>query len=306
MRPLALLVLFVLAPAARAETLFVAGDHGVREVDLDGKTLRVVSREKCSRPRLMPDRKGLLCLARSRAELRRLDLETGTSAKVAALPRTFRICKQPEQDEETTYKLADLDVQSADDFVIDQRGRAACLELMDRNMNMANVIISLRAPLQGGKVLWAVAVTHECPGPKLAACEPVAPASSKPPAGAYDLQDGWLVAGKKQIVRIGQGDFLNDAVSPGGKWSVIGGDIVEGDYIHRTLYLLNRQDGTIRTIAGKSSVLTRKQLRAMKLDSMSAVGETDIRWLSDDALLIDSTLAFPGRGLVELGGEVAR
>lgn len=308
MRPLPFLLLFFFSlPAAHAESLFVSGDQGVREVGLDGRTIRLISREKARRPRLMPDGKSLLYLVPGRAEVKRMDLATGVSAKVAVLPKSFRICKQPEQDSARSYKFADLDVQSAGDFTIDKSGAAACLTLMDRNINMADVSIELRVPIQGaGKVLWAVSVPSNCPGPKIAACEQAVPTFSEPPAGAYELQDGWLVSAKKQLVRLGKGDFSKEASSPKGKWAVIGGNIEEGDYIHRSLYLLGRRDGTIHSIDAKSVILTRKYLRAMDVDSMPAVGETEIRWLNDDALLIDSTLIFPGKGLVELGGEVAR
>lgn len=303
-RPLALLLL--LAPSVRSETLFVAGEQGVREVGLDGKTLRIISREKASNPRRMPDGKSLLYLVPGKPELRRMDLETGASSKVAALPRSFRLCKQPENESELTFKFNDLDIQSAGDFVIDKSGKAACLELMDRNLNMADVIINLRVPLMGsGKVQWAVSMPDGCPGPKLAACEPARQTPAVSPAATYDLDDGWLIAGKKRVIKLGRGDFQVDSVSPGGFWAVIGGNYEDGDYIHRTLYLLNRRDGTIRTIGKRSVVLTRKQLRAIDAESEPAVGETTIRWVKDEALLIDSKLVFPGKGLVELGGEVA-
>lgn len=302
-----LAVLLLLAPNVRAETLVVAGEGGVREVGLDGKTLRTISRERASHPRRMPDGKSLLYLVPSKAELRRMDLATGTSIKVAALPRSFRICKQPQQDAEQILQFAELDVHSARDFVLDKSGEAACLELMDRNINMASVIINLRVPLVGGgKVQRAISMPHNCPGPKLPACEPASSAVAVPPAGAYDLEDGWLVAGKKRVVKLGKGDFHTDAVSPGGTWAVISGNIEQGDYIYRSAYLLSRRDGTIRTVGKRGVVLPNKQLRTMDAPSESVVGETPIRWISDEVLLIGSKLVFPGKGLVELSGEVAQ
>lgn len=304
LQPLALLLL--LTPTVRSQTLLVAGEQGVREVGLDGKTLRVISREKASNPRRMPDGKSLLYLVPGKPELRRMDLQTGASSKVAALPRSFRVCKQPEQDEEQVLKFADLDVQSAGDFVVDKSGMAACLELMDRNLNMADVIINVRVPLQGGaKVQWATSMPDGCPGPKLTSCEPVRSPLAVPPAGSYDVEDGWLVSGKRRVARLGKGAFHNELVSPGGLWAIISGIVDEGDYIYRALFLLNRRDGTIRTIGKRSVVLARKQLRTMDAESEVAVGETTIRWITDDVLLIDSKLVFPGKGLIELGGEVA-
>lgn len=302
-----LAVLLLLAPSVRAETLVVAGEGGVREVGLDGKTLRTISRERVSHPRRMPDGKSLLYLVPGKPELRRMDLETGSSVKVAALPRSFRLCKQPEQDAEQILKFAELDVQSAGDFVIDKSGKAACLELMDRNLNMASVILNLRVPLQGGgKVQWATSIPDTCPGPKLTACEPAKSPSPEPPAGSYDVEEGWLVAGKKRVAKLGKGDFHSERPSPGGLWLIISGIVEEEDYIYRALFLLNRRDGTIRTIGKRSAVLTRKQLRTMDVESEVAVGETTIRWINDEALIVDTKLVFPGKGFVELSGEVAQ
>ena len=69
----------------------------------------------------------------------------------------------------------------------------------------------------------------------------------KPPDGAYDLQDGTIVAGKKKFARLGAGDFSNEKLSPSGKWAVIGGNISEGDYIDRSLYL----DQNIQQLLGQ-------------------------------------------------------
>lgn len=310
-RPLAVFFVCLLAAlplfasSARAQTLVVVGKQGMREVGLDGKTLRTISREKADSTRRMPDGKSLLYLAADKPELRRMDLQTGASVKVAALPRSFRVCKQPEQDEEQRLQYADLGVQSETDFVVDKSGKAACLTLQDRNDNMASVRIELRVSLQGRGKVQSVVSIPDCPGPKIATCERAEVDSASPPAGAYDVDfDGWLVAGKRRVVMLGEGDFRSESVSPSGRWALIGGDLSEGDYIHRTLYLLNRRDGTIRSIGKQSVVLKRGQLRTMEVDSESAVGETLIRWLRDDVLLIGSTLVFPGKGVVQLGGEV--
>src|SRR2546428_661194 len=81
------------------------------------------------------------------------------------------------------------------------------------------------------KVPWAVASPDGCPSPMLPECKTAASVAPKPPDGAYDLQDGTIVAGKKKFARLGAGDFSNEKLSPSGKWAVIGGNISEGDYI---------------------------------------------------------------------------
>ena len=309
MHPLAFVTMLLpvfCAFSARADSIFVASPRGVRQVSLDGKTVRWVSREPARRPRLLPDQKSLLFLVPKTGQLRRLDLQTGMTAAVATLPRRFRLCARPQDGGQLRYPLDQLDVQSVDDFVIDASGQAACLTLMDRNINMANVIIDVRVSLQGsGQVDWALDFPNDCPGKKTAPCERKSLPYRQPPNAAYDMEEGWLVGGKRPRIRLGQGDFSVDAVSPGGTWAVIGGDIDEGDYIHRSLFLLQRQTGSVHTIAEKSITLRRAQLRTMAVESEAAVGETEIRWLSDSALLIDQKLVWPGVGLVDLGGEVA-
>lgn len=292
--------------SARADSIFVASPRGVREVGLDGKTVRWVSREPARHPRLLTDQKSLLYLVPKTGQLRRLDLQTGMTASVATLPRRFRLCSRPPDGGPLRYSLSELDVQSVDDFVIDASGQAACLTLLDRNINMASVAIDLRVSLQGsGQVDWAIDIPTGCPGKKPVPCERKSLPYREPPTAAYDLDDGWLVGAKRPRIRLGQGDFFVDAVSPGGTWAVIGGNIEQGDYIHRSLFLLNRQTGSVRTIAEKSVALGKAQLRTMTADSEAAVGETAIRWLSESALIIDSKLVWPGVGLVDLGGEVA-
>lgn len=292
--------------SARADSIFVASPRGVREVGLDGKTVRWVSREPARRPRMLPDQKSLLYLVPKTGQLRRLDLQTGMTAAVATLPQRFRLCSRPPDGGHLRYSLSELDVQSVDDFVIDASGQAACLTLMDRNINMANVIIDLRVSLQGsGQVDWALDIPNDCPGKKPAPCERKGLPYRQPPTAAYDLENGWLIGAKGLRIRLGQGDFSVAAVSPGGTWAVISGNIDEGDYIHRSLFLLHRQTGSVRTIAEKSVALGRAQLRTMTANSEPAVAETEIRWLTDNALIIDSKLVWPGVGLVDLGGEVA-
>ncbi len=294
-------------PCARANSLFIASQQGVREVGLDGKVARVLSHEPARLPRLMPDQKSLLYLVPNTGKLRRMDLQTGTTTAVATLPQRYRLCSKPTTDGQSSYSLKDLDVQSADDFVIDKTGQAACLTLIDRNANMANVIVNLRVSLQGtGKVSAFVDYPEGCPGPKPVPCEPVERPNQSPPAGTYDIVDGSLGAAKGPRIRLGQGDFSveHNGVSPGGTWAVIGGNISEGDYIHRSLFLLHRQTGKIHTIQEKSRVLRHAELRTMTDNAAGAVGETEIKWLTDGALLIDSTLVWPGVGLIHLNGNV--
>jgi hypothetical protein len=310
---LVFVAILLLAQAVRAETLFVASNKGVREVGLDGKTLRELSKEPASWPRLLPGKKTLAYVVQQQAVLRIIRLTTGSPLLTVKLPQKFSLCKRLPDSDQLVFTLNDLHVQELNDFVIDESGKAACMTLMDRNTNMLSISVKLRIPLVGsGQVQWAFEYPSECAKTPPAPCEAVeSPASGKnPPPGRYDIdEDGFLVTGNQQLVKLGTGDFRVEptaGLSPGGKWALIGGNVSEGDYIHRTLFLLGRRDGKIRTIAERSVVLTKPQLATMSIQSIDAVGESDIRWLNEETLLIDSHLISPGKGWVNLGGDVAR
>lgn len=84
---------------------------------------------------------------------------------------------------------------------------------------MANIDINLHVSLRDGKVAWAEVFPSECPGPKLPECQTKSPAAAKPRKGAYDLQEGWLMAGQKKLVKLGQKGYGIEQVSPGGTWA---------------------------------------------------------------------------------------
>lgn len=307
-RQAACFFLFLSTPAL-ADNLFVADDNGLREVDYNGKTIRNLVAEKASRPRMMPDHKELLFFAHDKGEIRRVALDTGAITTVTKLPSKFRLCekvKKGESNRQPEYPLSELDIQAPGDFTVDRSGQFACINLMDRNANMADVAFELRVPLNGGKLVTMVSIPSGCETPKVSNCRPVKPEIAKAPRGRYSVQDGWLTAGQKKITQLGPGDFTKEVVSPSGKWAVIGGNVQENDYIERTIFLLDQQAGAIHTISAKSTVLTSSQLRTMDTQSAGAVGETDIHWVSDDALVVGSKLFSPGKGAVDLGGEVAR
>jgi hypothetical protein len=60
------------------------------------------------------------------------------------------------------------------------------------------------------------------------------------------------------------------------------------------------------TIAAKPTALSSAQLRNLEgVSSIDAVGESAVHWLREDALLIDNQLIWPGKGLVDLQGDIA-
>lgn len=310
LRQIAFLSLLLSTPAL-AGTLFVADGKGIREVDYDGITIRSIIVGKARWPRITPDHKELIYFAPDRGELRRVALDTGTTATVVKLPSKFRLCetvKRAEPNRLPEYSLADLSVSSPGDFTIDKSGQFACLNLMDRNANMAHVAFELRVPLNGGKLVTMVSLPRGCDTPKVQSCRQLKnEASSKTKLGHYGVQDGWLTAGHKKLVQLGPGDFKKEAVSPSGKWVVIGGNGQDTDSVERQVFLLDQKTGVVRTIDETSKELTQDQLRTMDVKSASVADDTDIRWLDDGVLLVGTELFRPDKGGLSLGlVEVAR
>jgi hypothetical protein len=288
------------APTATASaplTLIVAGDSGVLEVGLDGAVKRTLARSPARRPRLTAGGKEVLFFARDLAEIRRITLATGAVARVAALPRSFAICAGGGRK---NVAIGDLDVQDPDDFVVD--GGALCMSLMDRNANMANVRVHVRVDLASGAVQHRVSAGGACDpkAPDLPAC---APPPEPPPAAAaapFPLSSLGLPATVKE-----------ESVSPSGRWSVLSQETEGGDYIHRSLLLLDRRERRVYTLAKGPfpSPLASAQLASPQTitGTADAVGESDVRWIGGrDLLLVDRLLVTPEQGGVELPGDVAR
>src|SRR5512136_1165850 len=84
-------------PSATAmDTLLLAGDHGIQEVDLEGKVLRTISKTPAREGRYLARREGVLFLGADYS-LWTVMLADGLSRRLARLPRTVKSCdKTPE------------------------------------------------------------------------------------------------------------------------------------------------------------------------------------------------------------------
>lgn len=285
---------------ASARTLIVGGEQGLREVGYDGTVVRVLSKTPASRPRALPGGKELLFYARAAGELHLVSRETGKERLVAALPRSFKTCGHlPDYPAGHAFAVAALDVQEDADFVLESGGRAACMRLQDRNANMVNVQIALRVDLGSGAVLHRVEIGGDCAKapPTWEACPPP---PYVPPAGP-----------PFPLASLGLGPpVTEESVAPGGRWSVLAVPAPSGDYIHRWLFLLDRQGKRVFPLAAGPfpSPLAPAALTASDggPSTVDAVGESAVRWLDGDALLVDDLLVVPGKQAVKLPGDVAR
>jgi hypothetical protein len=203
------------AAAQPPRTLIVGGDGGLDEMRYDGTVVRTLSRTPARRPRRVDGGREVLFWARERGELRRVTLADGAEKAVATLPRAFTMC---EGSRRRTVPLAELAVQDDHDFVVDSAANAACMTLMDRNANMANVAIDLQIDLRTGRVRHRTTVGGACPREpaSLPPCDhDVAPSRSHPrfPLGTLGIP----------------AKATEESISPSGHWSLVALPREEGD-----------------------------------------------------------------------------
>ena len=101
-----------------------------------------------------------------------------------------------------------------------------------------------------------------------------------------------------------------EAIAPSGRWSVLSHPSDQGDYIHRALFLLDRQKKVVYPIVAGAfpKALGAGELKRLAdvKGTVDAVFESTVRWLEGEALLVDGLLVVPGQRGVEFEGDVAR
>ena len=306
-----------------ALSLVVGGDDGLAQIGADGKVIKVLSKTPTSYPRWTPDHTALLFVSTA-GELRRVELATGTETVIAKLPASITACPKVTIDRST------LHLQQAIDFIVDKAGTSACIQLSDRNIQMVNTSVMWTVDLASGKVQQKIlvsdcpkkgneAVAWECLSADLAAAKAADPGPKPPPpppvAKPFGISDHQLVSHGKAISELGtQHDFGEETISPSGKWALLGGNLAQGDYIHRELLLLDRDTGKIYPLPRDAGpwqpaipAADLPRLDTWSDKTATAVGESTVEWLGDaDLLLVDHLLVTPGTGAVRLDGDVAR
>jgi len=208
---------------------------------------------------------------------------------------------------------------------------------MDRNNNMANVAIDVLVDLNNGKVSrWLTLGEEDClppTGVKVAGAsdrmdcpfsEEATPEPPTPPEFPFTFSEkgvlkmGSDVAGTP-ILEIPGYQPDSSGPSPSGRWLVLSGDQEDGDYIHRALVLLNRENGEVFPIVLRRSwpsplrpVGKRNppRIKTPIAKTSPVVGETDVRWLGtskdSECLIVDDLVVKPGAFSFSVGGEIAR
>jgi len=337
-----------LAAPARAHAgpseLIVGSRRGLEAWSLDGTRHRSISAAPARHPRWL-DAQTLLVIAPRDDErglakggkLQRIALGDGRREDVATLPPFA--CKRgtpPPEDSSFAEYPYEVDLQDDSDFDVAPAAGLACLRLLDRNVNMASVILDVHVDLKSRHVQrWLVTGEDVCAPPRgvrrgeaTSSChgseEPQAPSEPATTRSyPYDMPraDGVVIQasaqGERPALNVGL-DYSPEARSPSGRWLVLGGDTVEGDYLYRRLSLLDRENGRVFPILEKAGawpaalepIAGSPPSLALPIESAVLVpGETDLRWLSTaegELLVVGSTIVRPGLGSFTVDGELAR
>jgi hypothetical protein len=264
------------------------------------------------------------------AQLVRISLQDGARTVLANLP-PFACAKSSRKEAEDEALTLGLDIEDSNDFELDAGGKVACLTLMDRNANMANLQLQVRVELDTGRVeRWLTLGEDECKAPrdvKVAEpprerfCGTQRPHAAEPTtryAYAYDSETGWVVQNAAEpLNHTNLLDFLEESASATGRWQVLGGNFSEGDYIHRNLLLLDREDGALYPVLAEPSAwpVPLKAAGAERTVTLPAdvmadvVGESDVRWIrvspGRELLVVDQLVIEPEGSSWAFKGQLA-
>jgi hypothetical protein len=321
-------------PAEPESELIVGNAGGLIAWTRDGSSQRQISAGAALHPRLI-DEQTVLVVApvkpeadaegwRLGARLERISLATGERAIVAHVPGFSCANEKPEE-----YQY-DLSVQDARDFEVAADKMTACVELMDRNTNMASVQVLVRVDLiSGGVKRWMTVGEAECKPPEgvvaasfeqVPGCESAASrASDATAAYPFSFEEEKLLQASeagKPALKVKLRGYDVELASPSGRWLVLAGDPEEGDYLYRRLVLLDRASGQLYPIPEEPgswpSPLVAAKTKRIKQPIEAAIlveGERELRWFGDaesELLIVGDLVVRPGEALFRVDGEIAR
>jgi hypothetical protein len=318
-------------PIDPAHGLVVGADTGLVLWAADGSAHHTLSPGPALHPRRIADDAVLALSAQSGnlhlgAQLVRISLRDGSRALIADLP-AFSCGNATPGDSH----MLGLDVQDQSDFLLDARAKVACLTLMDRNSNMANLQVQVRVELDTGRTQrWLTVGEPECTAPPgvdsdepadAQLCEDpawVAPESTATFPFDFDDDTGWVSnLGDSSAKRANLPEFGRELISRSGRWLVLGGNLQEADYIHRSLVLFDRADGAVYPVLAEPGAWPAPLLPAAADSTITlpdtgmadVVGESDVRWLSvsaeSEVLIVDRLVIHPQGPSWAFEGELA-
>lgn len=330
--PLVVATSLVVAGSARAEpaTLptFLVGTPGALERwTLDGHR-EVVSRGPARHPRWYGPAAVVVLdsgeVERGEATVVRVDVATGKRKRIARLPPF--LCTQPPG---RTDEAMPISLQSEDDFVIDPSADRACLQFMDRNLNMADLVLSVQVDLNTGRITRTleqgrdrcevppnVVVDEDALGtPACSRALVESPSATAREDFAHSFSDGGTLVRRQPKARRRVkwlAGYSATSTSPSGRWLLLQSEPEEGDYVHFAVYLFDRASGRLFAVPNKGSTtwLRPVELKAGQPETADIVGEDDVRWLDlgsgTDALLVRDLVLVPEQRVLHVPGEVVR
>lgn len=292
----------------------IARKDGVFVLDQSWEPRRLSSTPDAAAPRFLSGRRAIIFLQANR-RLMELDLETGVERAVAGPWSTVVTC--------AGSPAVELSLQTDQDVVLDAQRARVCIELMDRNLNMASHVVSIRVDLAAQK--FEMRSTFGCSARRAASafdCGPrwvePAPAASDFP---YAFDQGACVVRSTSGTSFGKFvDWSIHAVSPSGRWVVIRGNTEDADYIHFNLLVVDRLKGVVLPVPNREPGVKTAwpaPLHRGDLDNPSRqrlgtragdfVGESTVRFAEPDTLVAgDLLFLLDVEKVVELDGELAR
>ncbi|MEY4576564.1 MAG: hypothetical protein RL701_1267 [Pseudomonadota bacterium] len=316
--------------------LIVGNETGLELWAPDGRSHRVLSVGAAMHPHRIDDHTVLAVRPKhdryllQGASIEKISLRDGSRSQVAELPEFS--CSNSTEDDPVMF--GGLDIQDPSDFALTADGRVACINLMDRNINMANVLVRVRVELDSGRVTrWLAVGEDECRAPadmrigepsEAETCKRDTPAPAPTVTAptfpyTFDERTGYVQTTGEKPTRLARlHEYTHELTSPSGRWLVLGGDIEEGDYSHRRIVLCDRTDGALYPVRAEAgpwpAPLTAAKrggrIRVQTADMADVVGETDLRWLGDSAetevLVVDQLVIQPNAAVWSFEGELAR
>jgi hypothetical protein len=287
----------------RVIPLVAARESGLYEITAEGRDVRRLSATPAQHPRWQARGWRIMFLTRDDRDAKELRaIEIGTQKEQVVARVRSRI--------DCPAKI-ELRVQDPADFVVG--GTRACMRLMDRNSNMASYALVIHVDLLSGKSTNYLSLAPaSCKLPRReseVSCEDLSQdivEEDDPPAAAPPPEI--------ELPHAGPPGFTVHSRSPSGRWVLLRGNDLEGDYMHYQIVLYEVATKQSFPIAGViagggpwPAPLTAEQL-AFEPERLGrvlgdVVAETPVYWIRgrEERLVVGEDLVVPGVGVVHVG-----
>jgi hypothetical protein len=287
-----------LGVAADGKSFLVGSNEGLYAYTLDGSH-RLVSRGRARHPRWW--KADAVLVADN-------DLQGGAGANIL-------VVSLPHGDRQTIAAIPpfscggddslNVSLWTGSDFLVDRKRGQVCIDLMDRNLNMAGIIVNVMIDAASGRVTRRLMMGEEgcTPPPDVRVGE----SPSKPPCSANQAQRTRVkplgpFRFKRGVIRRGAEriathraltHFTATEISPTGRWFLLESEPAEGDFIYRNLLLFDASTGAVHVVP-----------TSPQWTPPPAVGWLDLG--PSDALLVKDLVIIPGERAFRVEGDVVR